>query len=131
MTNKCFNCDHKINNKTDLSNNKCIYCLNRKLCDDENCNKCFTKSFASTQKAKLWSNKNKMSPRNVFKSSHKKYVFDCDKCNHEYKTTTVGKCFYCKNKILCDDKNCSTCFERSLASTQKAKLWSKNNKISP
>jgi hypothetical protein len=34
------------------------------------------------EKSKNWSNKNKLNPREVSKNSHKKFIFDCDKCDH-------------------------------------------------
>jgi len=51
-------------------------CSDKKLCDKEDCKKCFEKSFASHEKAKYWSNKNELKPRQVFKSSGKKYFFE-------------------------------------------------------
>ena len=44
----------------------------------------FERSFASHEKHIFWSKKNEKKPRDVFKSSHKKYLFDCDKCGHEF-----------------------------------------------
>ena len=53
------------NNEFDISPNNvntgywCPYCVN-KLCDKENCNQCFEKSFNSHDKSKFWSDKNKL-----------------------------------------------------------------------
>ena len=51
----------------------CSYCCNppQKLCDKEDCSKCFEKSFASHEKSQYWNQKNKLKPREVFKSSSK------------------------------------------------------------
>ena len=61
----------------------CIYCANRKLCEDKDCKICFEKSFASHKKSKNWSTANKITPRQVIKYSHKKYIFDCNECNQD------------------------------------------------
>ena len=38
----------------------------------------FEKSFASHEKAKYWSDKNKLKPNQVSKACKKKYWFECD-----------------------------------------------------
>jgi len=43
----------------------------------------FEKSCASNENAKYWSEKNEVKPNNVFKSSGKKYWFDCE-CEHKF-----------------------------------------------
>jgi len=75
----------------------------------------FIRSFASfdgkTSNGKLkvdcWDNKKngKVNPRDVFKSSRKKYFFDCDVCNHTFDSSlnniTCSKpnwCPHCTNK---------------------------------
>ena len=54
-------------------------------------------------KVECWSDKNKKKPRDVFKCSNKKYLFDCDECGSEIKITLSGIirgnwCPICKNK---------------------------------
>lgn len=76
---------------------------NKKLCRLEKCQDCYEKSFASHPRSKNWSKKNKLSPREVFKSSDKKYMFDCDVCLHEFKNrpkhaNNGNWCPHCKNK---------------------------------
>jgi hypothetical protein len=51
----------------------CSYCNGDKLCDNDECSYCFEKSFASNEKAKFWSSKNIIRPRNITKSSGKSY----------------------------------------------------------
>ena len=116
----------------------CPYCKSQKLCDDKNCIHCYEKSFASHTKSIYWSKKNKLSPREVFKSCNKKFIFDCDQCKHEITISpnniSGGKwCSYCakSNAILCDDENCVHCFCRSFASNEKSIFWSDNNKVKP
>lgn len=116
----------------------CSYCVHLKLCDDDNCVTCFNKSFASHAKSKYWSKDNDIKPRNVFKSSSKKYKFDCKNCGHEFyqslNDTNKGTwCPYCSvpSKLLCDDESCDFCFDRSFASHEKSIYWSSKNKISP
>ena len=134
----CNNCGHDFDaSLTNVSNNNswCPYCSGKKLCGNKECINCYNKSFASHQKSKCWSNKNIEKPENVSKSSHKKYIFNCDSCIHEFTTTlnsvTDGRwCGYCYNKI-CTDKECVPCFNKSFASHPKAKYWSYKNHIKP
>lgn len=112
----------------------------KKLCDDKKCEVCFAKSFASHSKAVMWSEKNDLSPRNVLKTTGKSYLFFCGDCSHEFshKLADLSKsknasCPYCSllGRKLCEDKECVSCFERSIASHKKAKYWSKRNKEDP
>ena len=67
------------------SNNWCGYCSNppKKLCENNNCKMCFEKSFASHEKSIYWSNENKVTPRQVFKSADRKtFIFNCI-CGHK------------------------------------------------
>lgn len=122
-----------------ITRNKwCPYCVNQKLCDDKNCVLCFDKSFASHKKSKYWSESNEKNPRQVFKSSYKKYTFDC-KCGHQFDSTLSNItckntwCRYCSKpaKKLCDDENCTSCFNNSFASSKKSKYWSQSNEMTP
>jgi very-short-patch-repair endonuclease len=138
---ECNNCNHIF--ESDLSkicNGRwCPYCSNppQKLCNKEHCKSCFEKSFASHDKAKYWSEKNELKPREVFKNSYIKYLFNCD-CNHEFESilSNISKgiwCPYCSepgNK-LCSNEDCKSCFEKSFASHKKAKYWSEKNELKP
>ena len=148
----CNKCNHHFDIALNFLNKKennlyCSYCLNTqsKLCDDNNCKLCYEKSFASHKMAEYWNydKNNNINPRNVFKNTHTKYYFNCDKCNHDFDiglSDLIQKdnnvyCPYCMNtqSTLCDDKNCKLCFERSFASHEKAAYWNyeKNNNINP
>ena len=90
------------------------------------------RSFASNEKSKFWSSKNIKSSREVFNSSHEPYLFDCNKCGHEFETTpsivTSGCwCPYCGGQRLCDNQKCKLCFDKSLASHEKSRFWSSKN----
>lgn len=118
--------------------NWCPYCSNfaRKLCGDINCKLCFEKSFASNEKSKYWSDKNKISPINCAKNSHEKYLFNCNKCMHEFSVSlnfinNGGWCSYCYGVKICFDDNCQLCFDKSFASHEKAKFWCGSNKLKP
>ena len=134
---KCTICKHSFNlqlNCVSLRNYWCFYCAkpSRKLCSDENCKFCFKRSFASfdgkTHNGKLkidcWNKtkNNNLTPRDVFKSSGKKYYFNCDVCKHEFKnkpisiTTNKNWCIYCSGQKLCDNKKCHDCFIKSFDS---------------
>lgn len=117
----------------------CSYCSGLKICGNENCKKCFDKSFASTEHSKYWDyNKNidengNITPLMVTKSSNKNYYLICDKgCGHSYNiklnniTNLNRKCSYCANKILCENKDCELCFNKSFASHNMSKYWVEN-----
>lgn len=111
-----------------------------KLCQNNKCTICFNRSLASHHRAEQWSDKNKLKPRDVCKGSQKKYIFDCDNCDHEFDCSLAHVtnikdprwCPYCSNppKKLCLYKNCEDCLEKSFASNKKAKYWSDKNDLS-
>jgi len=133
----CNICNHEFEATiADVSKGSwCSYCSNHKLCNDEKCDLCFNKSFASHEKSKYWSNKNELSSRNVFKSSEKNIIFNCNDCNHEFeiKPSNIinnnSWCSYCSNKRLCINDSCKICFNKSLASLEKSKYFSNKNNI--
>lgn len=102
----CGDCQHEFDSTLGHvgEDNWCPYCANKKLCKNIDCQVCFNKSFASEDKAKHWSCKNLLNPRDVFKSSRKTYIFDCDNCNISFEKTlehiTRSKtwCTNCYNK---------------------------------
>lgn len=138
---KCFHdFDTTLNNLT-THNRWCPYCCNppQKLCEDDNCELCFGKSFASHSKSEYWSSTNELQPRQVLKSSGNQYWFKCGECHHDF-TTTLNNisnrsswCPYCSNspRKLCGDNDCKLCFEKSFASHEKSKYWSSNNTVKP
>ena len=113
----------------------CGYCHKKKLCDILECKYCFSNSFASSDKAQYWSQRNDCSPREVFKYSSKKFWFKCGECAHEFQSD-LGHikqtwCPYCANKLLCDTLECQLCFNKSFASDDKSTYWSTKNSVSP
>ena len=91
---KCHKCTHefesKINHVTD--GHWCPFCskYNKKLCGEKSCKLCVKKSFASfhdKDKVNAWSFKNKLKPYEVTIFSGKKYIFECYKCDHEFKSS--------------------------------------------
>lgn len=137
----CDKCNHdfstQIKNIT-IKNQWCPYCAHQKLCDNNECNNCYVNSFASHEKAKYWSKKNEITPRQVIKGSGNKYWFNCDKCSHEFikdihKITgeRQGWCPYCANKTMCFEDNCIDCYNKSFASHEKVICWSPKNKENP
>jgi very-short-patch-repair endonuclease len=144
---RCHKCSHEFNtrlaNITNL-NRWCPYCCNppKQLCENENCQCCYEKSFASHNKSVFWSEKNgDVKPRQVFKSVSTKYWFDCNTCCHQFQSvvsniTSLKQswCPYCSNppKQLCEKGNCKSCFEKSFASHEKSNYWSdKNGDVKP
>lgn len=115
----------------------CPYESNQKLCSDDDCDQCYHKSFASHPKVFFWSDDNEINPINIFKSSGKKYKFDCE-CGHQFEKAlnyiNAGDwCTYCCEPPikLCHDENCVQCFNKSFASHPNSFFWSFDNKIKP
>jgi Probable Zinc-ribbon domain len=138
---KCGECHHPFDARlNDISNDKwCPFCAGQQLCENDTCDVCYEKSFASHPKAKFWcQEKNTVNPRQLFKCSHKKYWFKCGECHHPFETALNNIsnqdqwCPYCAGKILCGDATCEICFEKSFASHPRAKYWSQeNNSVNP
>jgi hypothetical protein len=142
----CDKCHHDFETTTrDISrNNWCPYCCYppQKLCEDENCQECYEKSFKSHPRSQYWDykkNKN-MIPRQVFKSCGKKFWFNCDRCHHDFETMIrdISKnnwCPYCCFSPLkiCEDDDCKECYEKSFQSHPRSQYWNyeKNEKITP
>ena len=97
----------------------------------------YEKSFASHPRAKYWSDRNKILPEDVALNTHKKYWFNCDKCEHEFEAVPNNIfcnntwCPYCYNRKLCKDNNCVKCFNTSFASHYRSKNWSNENNVNP
>ena len=117
-------------------NNWCPYCSkpSQKLCDNDNCKSCFDNSFASHPKSIDWSNENELTPRQVFKGAdRKKFKFNCDKCCHTFEiivksiTTKGNWCSYCSHQKLCENKECSMCWNNSFASIERSKYLNDKN----
>ena len=91
----------------------------------------FKSSFASHKNAGNWSKDNPITPDKVRKGSEKEYNFECLNCHHKYISTPKigGWCKYCNKArpMLCDDPSCKYCFEKSFASCEKSKYWSKGD----
>ncbi len=88
------------------------------------------KSIASHEKSKYWSPKNKLLPRQVHKNCNEKYIFNC-LCGHEISKSpnSISRgewCGYCSVPVqeLCQ---CATCYNKSLASHEKAEYFSNKN----
>ena len=102
-----FNCEcgHKLEmvlKQISSQGHWCSYCSHQKLCENNDCEMCFNNSFASVQRSKYLNDKN-TNPRSLFKSTNKKFKFDCDVCNKVFETQlsdiTKGVwCSFCVNK---------------------------------
>jgi very-short-patch-repair endonuclease len=97
----------------------------------------FEKSFASHPKSQFLSDKNNINPKFIFKSSGKKYYFNCEKCNHVFNASIANVvknrwCPYCciPSRRVCENIDCLFCFSKSFASHAKSQYWStKNTKL--
>lgn len=137
----CACCKHPFDSALNniVAGKRCPYCCqaSKKLCEDDNCIPCRNRSFASCDKAKHWSDKNKVTPRQVSKNSHRVCWFKCD-CGHEFEAAlynvSKGKwCPYCCTppQKLCKDDNCISCRDKSFASHPYAQYWSDKNDCTP
>ena len=155
----CDKCSHDFDstpNSITGSNSWCPYCANpcKKMCsEDILCYHCYNNSFASfdgtvggKNKVDCWSERNDLNPREVCKSSKKKFWFDCDRCGHDFETA-LGDitrnnsrwCPYCANRTVCGNISCKHCFEKCFASfegttpsgTKILDCWSHRNELNP
>ena len=124
---KCEECKHIFKNALNEITNKniwCSFCARRSLCLENDCVICFNRSFTDHEKSKYIIDAN---PRSLFKNSNKKFKFKCEECKHIFEITlahvTINNnwCNLCSNKALCDDVNCTICFNKSFASHEKSK----------
>ena len=99
----CDKCPHKLYislKKISCQYRWCSYCAHQKLCENNDCNMCFNNSFASVVRSKFLNDKT-INPRTLFKSTNKKYKFDCDKCNNPFETyiSAVTNGIWCPNCV--------------------------------
>jgi Probable Zinc-ribbon domain len=131
---KCGECNHQFDARLDniSDDHWCPYCSvpPKRLCEDDNCEICLERSFASHPRAKFWcQEKNTVDPRHVSKCSRKKFWFKCGECNHVFEATlssiSCGDqwCPYCSGNKLCENTTCNICHEKSFASHPRAKFW--------
>ena len=92
---KCSECNHIFPQTPHAINGKrqsfCSYCAipGKILCEDEECQHCLERSFASHPNHIFW-NKTKngnATPRKIFKGTPKKYIFDCIDCKNSFAMT--------------------------------------------
>jgi len=131
-----------------MTNDKCVFGGHiRKLCDNNACNFCYKRSFASSPKKKELVGEiiehagefivKTVNPRTeVFICSRKIYRFKCSKCDHLYDTSpmsllnsSIDTCAFCcvPTVKLCDNMNCSLCFNNSFASIERSKFLINSN----
>jgi very-short-patch-repair endonuclease len=135
----CKDCKHTLEISLFSINSEkvCVYCSNQRVCKEKSCSYCFPKTIAALPIGSRWSYKNVDKPWEVFQQSNKKYLFNCEKCSHEYETTPNhvvnrnGSCAFCVSTVLCKDESCKQCFNKSFASSPKVSCWSSKNKLKP
>jgi very-short-patch-repair endonuclease len=124
-----------------MSSKRCINGVTKsKLCGDVKCDFCRSRSFASEkEKCQNWNyelNKG-ITPLDVFRRSGDKYLMTCKKHGkypHNYMVSPNNiirykklGCPFCSSKELCSNQDCESCFNKSLASSEYADRWSKEN----
>ena len=101
----CDKCPHSFEMKLKditIKGHWCSYCSHQKLCENIECKMCFSNSFASIERNKYLNDKN-INPRMIFKSTNKKFGFDCDVCSKTFhcQLSDITKgiwCPFCVNK---------------------------------
>jgi very-short-patch-repair endonuclease len=101
----CHKCSHKLHimiKSITRNNHGCSYCSHQKLCEMTDCQRCFNNSFASVERSKHLHYKT-INARTLFKSTNKRFKFDCNLCNGVFETQladiTKGVwCPFCLNK---------------------------------
>ena len=129
----CDKCPHKLYislKKISSQGRWCSYCSHQKLCEDISCNMCNNNSFASIERSKYLNDKT-INPRTLFKSTNKKYKFNCDKCNEMFDSplsaVTYGIwCPFCVNKT--EEKLYNELTNHYVIKRQFKPIWCKNPK---
>lgn len=71
------------------------------------------------------------------KTSSYHYLFNCNKCNHEFSISLSfiehydSFCNFCSDKRLCGEEDCEMCFNKSFASNPQSIKWSDKNELKP
>lgn len=119
----------------------CGYCYGQRACESSECDFCTSGFFSSHHLSRNWSSKNPVPPSKVRKTSQEKFLFDCKKCGHEFRSHVSGLskitpesecigCPYCRGRKRCKkEKSCLFCVENSFEKHPNAVYWSKNNKF--
>ena len=84
-------CGHTFESRPDrvCEGSWCPYCKNQKLCGNQDCESCLSKSYASFEgktkqgnlKKDCWDESNLLSPLECFRGTRKKYKHKCDNEN--------------------------------------------------
>ncbi len=135
----CKTCGHELELllRNINSGGWCAYCNRGKLCNSEECIFCFSRSLASHPMGQMWSNRNRLSAREVSRGNDKKFWFCCTTCKHEYDSVPYSMteersyCPYCTHQKLCEE-DCKMCYEMSCASHERMSAeWSATNPKTP
>jgi very-short-patch-repair endonuclease len=112
----------------------CPYCTGKKRCLSRSCVFCYFKTaMACYHSREYWSSKNPVTAREVALKSNTDYLYDCDKCRHEFsmRQDHVAEghwCPYCDNMKRCTAEDCRHCFNHSVADLLHQDIaWSSKN----
>jgi very-short-patch-repair endonuclease len=130
ICNICFH-NFEINLKCiTMKNQFCPYCAHQKLCENNECNMCHNNSFASIERSKFLNHKT-INPRMLFKSTNKKYKFDCDKCDNSFDSplSSVSNGIWCPNCVnKTEEKLYNELTKHYITQRQFKPIWCKNPK---
>ena len=130
----CQKCKHDFSQSGEgiSKGSWCPYCSNNFLCGKEDCQFCFVRSVASTDKAIFWSSNNEKKSYEVRIHSNVKYLwFCCGKDflmqpNQAFRKGRDNFCPCCAGKTICGRPRdeCEACFAKSFANCPGAENWS-------
>ncbi len=129
----CDKCPHKLYislKKISSQDRWCSYCSHQKLCENNDCVMCYNNSFSSVERSKFLKDKT-VNPRMLFKSTNKKYNFDCDKCDNIFETqlSDITKGIWCSNCVnKTEEKLYNKLTEYYVIKRQFKTDWCKNPK---
>jgi very-short-patch-repair endonuclease len=129
----CDKCPHKLYislKKISSQGRWCSYCSHQKLCENNDCVMCYNNSFVSVERSKFLNDKT-INPRMLFKSTNKKYKFDCDKCNYSFETplSDITRRIWCPNCInKTEEKLYNELTKHYVVKRQFKPNWCKNPK---
>lgn len=107
-------------------------CMSNDLCENENCWRCLSRSFAIHDRAKSWSKQNTLRPRQVKLKSSETFLFTCDVCGGDcsmrprsIRADTVVMCKKCRAgpQIFLEDVWSTRNSKRMSDVEQREKCW--------
>lgn len=100
----CEDCGHLALGVVD-NDGWCPYCLDQKVCSNDDCEFCFEKTLACLRMAKMWhpTKNGTIRPRDVLLNGNdpcKRFWFVCDVCKTDFSTQIGRMRKHCDEKVV-------------------------------